>query len=217
MLEDSISRAYRTMAERNWDKIYIALDIHDTVMEANYKDATGALLPECIKPLQVISNLPEVVIILYSCCHPKDYETYMNVFKSNGIKIGYFNENPNVENTVSGCFDKKFYYSILIDDKAGFNPKDWSKVQSYFLKYRSKTKTLNVNNLVTKTVEWLALILSIVGYVGIADKAVWGFYVWIISNICLGYLAIKNRQSPLLLLYILYTIANIYTIYQWSN
>ena len=144
MIEDAIERAYKTLDERNWDKIFVGLDLHGTVMDSNYKDANGSLLKVALEPLQKISNLPEVSIILFSCCYEKDYETYLKLFHDNGINVDYFNENPAVENTRAGCFDKKFYYSILLDDKAGFNPdKDWNVVRKSFLFYRCFSKRVS--------------------------------------------------------------------------
>lgn len=142
MLKNSIKRAYETLDSRNWDKIYIALDLHDTVMESNYKDAHGGLLEIAIEPLRVISNLPEVSIILYSCCHEKDYNTYIELLRKNGIKVDYFNTNPEIKNTVTGCFDRKFYYSILIDDKAGFDPAEWPLVKEWFLLSRNNSRRI---------------------------------------------------------------------------
>ena len=43
-----------------------------------------------------------------------------------------FNFNPTIENTQTGCFDDKFYFSILLDDKAGFDPDtDWKLIYEY--------------------------------------------------------------------------------------
>lgn len=137
MLEDAIKRAYEILDQRNWDTIYVSLDLHGTVMESNYTDSHGKLLESAIEPLRIISNLPEICIILYSCCYEEDYAEYMKLFMKHGIKVEYFNENPRIKNTKTGCFDKKFYYSVLIDDKAGFDPEDWRLVKDWFLFSRS--------------------------------------------------------------------------------
>ena len=43
-----------------------------------------------------------------------------------------FNFNPAIENTKTSCFDDKFYFSVLLDDKAGFDPDtDWKLIYDY--------------------------------------------------------------------------------------
>ena len=37
--------------------------------------------------------------------------------------------------TIVQCFEKKFYFNILLDDKAGFDPEtDWSVIKEYLNK-----------------------------------------------------------------------------------
>ena len=117
--------AYSNFKKKNWNKIYIALDIHGTCADADYKHVSKKLYENSIEPLKKLSNFPEVSIILYSCCHKKDQEEYIKLFTDNGIKIDYFNENPEVPNTETGCFDIKFYYNLIIEDKGFFNKDDW--------------------------------------------------------------------------------------------
>lgn len=43
--------------------------------------------------------------------------------------VAYFNVNLDCQNTLTGDFTRKFYYDILLDDKAGFEPeKDWKEI-----------------------------------------------------------------------------------------
>jgi hypothetical protein len=123
---DCISEVYNNFVSKKWNKVYIALDIHGTCADSNYREVCKRLYENCIEPLKEISHYPEVSIILYSCCHKKDQEEYLKLFEDNGIKISYFNENPEVPNTPTGCFDIKFYYNLLVDDKAFFKPKHWN-------------------------------------------------------------------------------------------
>ena len=53
-----------------------------------------------------------------------------------GIKFDYINENPLEVNSELSDFSKKFYFNILLDDKAGFYPKeDWQIVLDFFLRH----------------------------------------------------------------------------------
>lgn len=136
MIHDMVEAAYLNAKKRGWDKIYIAVDIHDTIAESNYKNTLPDVYPEAIVAIKYLQSLPECVLILFSSCYEKDYETYMKHFESFGLKFDYFNENPQVPNTATGDFTKKFYYNMIIDDKAGFRPKHWNQVIEYVAMFR---------------------------------------------------------------------------------
>jgi hypothetical protein len=73
--------------------------------------------------------VPDNRLILWSSCHPEEYSAIIGFLEQHGIAVDYFNENPEIENTPSGNFEKKFYFSILLDDKAGFDPEtDWDEI-----------------------------------------------------------------------------------------
>lgn len=144
MVHNAIKKAYEQFTIRGWDKIYLALDIHGTVADPDYKSSSSELYEMAVEPLQVISSLPEVVIILFSCCYKEHYPDYFKLFADNGIKIHYFNENPEVPNTATGCFDRKFYYNAIVEDKAGFEPWMWPSVRDAFLNYRQFIKRIKL-------------------------------------------------------------------------
>lgn len=135
---DSIKHAYEQFALKSFDRMYLALDIHGTVADSDYLHVSHSLYSVAIQPLPVISHLPEVCIILYSCCHPEDYASYFKLFQEHNICVKYFNENPEVTNTQTGCFDVKFYYNLIFEDKGvpGFEPSLWPGVCDAFLTYR---------------------------------------------------------------------------------
>lgn len=129
----AISRAYEYANQRKYPKIYIALDLHGVCFRSNYEQGGYTWInDQVVRALRSISNQSEVVIILFSSCHPEEQPIIMQFFADNGIKVAYFNENPECSNSKSGCFDSKFYYSIVIDDKAGFDPDEWEEVASFF-------------------------------------------------------------------------------------
>jgi hypothetical protein len=134
-IERSIKKAYEVAKGRNWDTIYVMIDIHDTIAESNYKDCRVDFYPQAISALQKISKLPEIHLALYTCCYELDTNVYVTRLKELDINIKSVNTTP-IENTTHGCFDKKPYFSILIDDKAGFDPSEWNDVLDYFYKYR---------------------------------------------------------------------------------
>jgi hypothetical protein len=55
---------------------------------------------------------------------------------STSIVKKYINENPEISDDKGafGCYDKKPYYNVLLDDKASFNPEtDWKPIYDYFV------------------------------------------------------------------------------------
>lgn len=127
----AIKRAYSVMSERNWDTVYWAVDLHGTVITSNYESGTYEYICEEAKlALQAISDLPETKLILWSSMYEADQDNITNLLRSDGIRVEWFNENPDAQNTATGCFDQKFYFSVLVDDKAGFDPSEWTEVQA---------------------------------------------------------------------------------------
>lgn len=129
-MKDLILRSYQIAHKRKWDKLYIAVDIHDVTLEANYsKGIPTTFLSNAKEVLQRLTQRKDIVLLLYTCSFPAEIVQYLEFFKSHGIEFKYVNENPDAPNTAFGCFDKKFYYNILLEDKAGFDhKKDWAEI-----------------------------------------------------------------------------------------
>ena len=132
---------YEYMVKRNWDKTYWAVDIHGTILKPNYEagNIPKEFYPYAKETLQYISQMKDVVLILYTCSHPHEIEEYFEFFKENSIEFKYVNENPEVKSNLEGygCYDKKPYFNVLFEDKAGFSgEQDWVGVLEY-LKYKN--------------------------------------------------------------------------------
>lgn len=126
---NAVARAYQVAKERNWDTVYWCVDLHGTVLDANYSSESFSFIDEqVVKALQMISILPETRLILWSSINQDDEVKIRELFSANDIVVHYVNENPEVASTATGAFDRKFYFSILIDDKAGFTPETWPAV-----------------------------------------------------------------------------------------
>jgi len=129
----AIERAYQIKEERNWDTIYWAIDLHGTCLKSNYISGEYEWINEDVKQtLQLIQSLSESAIIFWSSCYPKEQLDIINFCHNSAIQVHYFNSNPEINNSKTGCFDEKFYFSILLDDKAGFDPDtDWKLIYEY--------------------------------------------------------------------------------------
>jgi len=138
MILRAIEKALELKKSRNWDKIYIAIDIHDTIVEGNYK--TNAIptefYPFAKETLQTLTKHEDVKLILFTCSHPHEIEEYLKLFKENEIHFDYINENPDVQTDINGYgnYDKKIYFNVLIDDKAGFDALlEWEPIYWHFI------------------------------------------------------------------------------------
>jgi hypothetical protein len=135
----SILRAFKKekqkMLNREWDKIYVFVDIHDTIFRSDYgKGKDSRYYPMALRTLQVMSQHPKISLGIYSSTHPKAMAEYLDIFAIDKIKFDHVNENTEEKNTTYACFDKKPYFNVLIDDKAGFDPYfDWTELYEYLI------------------------------------------------------------------------------------
>lgn len=135
----AIERAYRVADERNWDRVYWALDLHGTCLVSNYQGGTYEWIsPECRDALKALSGFPETNLILWSSLHQRDKIGVSRFFDAEQVAFVDINANPYERNTSTGCFDQKFYMSIIVDDKAGFDPTEWPAVLDAVIECRRK-------------------------------------------------------------------------------
>ena len=135
MLIDAIERAYGVMEKRGWDTVYWSIDLHGVCLVSNYEQGGYTWINKMAPlALRIISKMKENKIILWSSAHDEEQDAICRFFHDEGIHVGAFNANPFERNTKTGCFDKKFYFSILLDDKAGFDPDtDWEMIINFYL------------------------------------------------------------------------------------
>lgn len=122
--------AFRRKTEKGWEKIYVVVDIHDTILRACYEnEETYDFMPAARHALQLMSSRDDICLILWSGCYPERMEAYRQRFAQDGIHFDYINENPEVGNTSFQDFSQKLYFNVGIDDKFGFDPAtDWIEV-----------------------------------------------------------------------------------------
>lgn len=146
----TLEKEYENAIRKNWDKFYIAIDLHDTIVYGNYNKNVlpTEFCPGAKETLCMLSKREDIILILYTCSWPKEIEKYLEFFKKHNIKFKYVNENPEVENEKLGYYTHKFYFNILLENKAGFDcDKDWQTVENFFeLQPILKTKN-NIKNI----------------------------------------------------------------------
>lgn len=132
MIDVPIRRAYNLLKVRTYDtpRIYWTIDLHDTCIKSTYVNGEYQWInQDVIDTLKYLLTLPETCIIVWTSCYPEQKHLIKEFFESAGLYYHFFNENPEAKNTKTGYFNEKFYTSVLIDDKAGFDPQvEWNLV-----------------------------------------------------------------------------------------
>lgn len=135
MVTKAITKAFEVARKRNWDRTYWAIDLHDSVLRSTYTETAATEFYEgAIETLQLLTARKDVVLIMYTSSHKRDVQFYLELFRNLGIDFAYVNENPEVKNTEYADFERKMYFNVLVDDKAGFDPNtDWKLVSTTVL------------------------------------------------------------------------------------
>lgn len=129
-IADAFEKAFQRKLEKGWEKIYVVVDIHDTILRACYDKAEAYdYFPFAKEALQIMSYRDDICLILWSGSTIEILEKYSSRFAEDGIRFEYINENPEVSNSTFQNFDKKLYFNVGIDDRFGFDPEsDWEQV-----------------------------------------------------------------------------------------
>jgi len=134
-IEKSFDGAFKRMKDRNWEKIYVLVDIHDTIFEACYYDKEEyKWYPYAKECLDIMSHAQQISLILWTSTHKNVINEYLGYFKANGINFDYVNSNTETKNTTLSCFDEKTYFNVGIDDEFGFEAEtDWKTLYDYLV------------------------------------------------------------------------------------
>jgi hypothetical protein len=125
MISKAIVTAYQEKIKRNWDTLYVAIDLHGTIIE-RYTDEKVVPYKNAVDVLIELSRMSDITLILYTSTYYSCLRNFYILCESFDINFKFLNENPECENTLIADFSKKFYFNVLIDDKAGFDPNnDW--------------------------------------------------------------------------------------------
>lgn len=129
----SFETAFKRMKEKGWDKIYILVDIHDTVFKATYsKDEYYRWFPYAKEALHLMSINPRISLILWSSSYTDAIEKYIDTFEKSKIHFDMVNVNKETEDNELSCFAQKTYFNVGIDDKFGFDARvDWEMIYHY--------------------------------------------------------------------------------------
>lgn len=138
IIKSILTNHFELKIARDWNKTYWFVDVHGTILKPNYQygNTPSDFYPLAKETLQLISKLPDICMILYTCSHPHEINEYLELFEENDIHFQYVNENPEVPTDKNGYgnYDKKPYMNVLLEDKAGFDPdNDWELIYMLLL------------------------------------------------------------------------------------
>ena len=142
------NRAYDRVLQGGYPHLYIAVDVHDTILmksktrviqdgnlyEISLPTAENEYFYYQAKPvLQKFTACDRIKLIMHTSSSPAEITKYQNLFAANNITFDHVNCNPEVVSDVSYAdFSQKFFFDILLDDKAGFDPKhDWEELAEW--------------------------------------------------------------------------------------
>lgn len=126
---------------KGWAKTYWAFDIHGTMLKPTFKtgEVSTAFYPYAKEVMQILTRQNNIVRILYTCSYPEEIVQYLKYFEDFGIRFDHVNENPEVCAGAYGHYDRKFYFNVLFEDKAGFDPlTDWKEVHDLLSQFELK-------------------------------------------------------------------------------
>lgn len=135
----SFQNAFDRMVEKEWDTVYVLVDLHGTIFRPCYKEEeTYEFYPWARDVLQLLSAERSVKLILWTSTDRTYIHDYLKVLEYNDIHIDYVNHNPEVERSEDdpkqSSFAEKLYYNVGIDDKFGFDPEnDWAELYEFFM------------------------------------------------------------------------------------
>ncbi len=142
-----IKNAYERAIMKGWDRLYWAIDIHETIVEPTHQEGLiGKAYPWALEAMWFLLQFPETRIILWSSMSKEELTKHRTEFFDNcGVSSEgrvYLNENPETGATRYANFDQKMYMNMLLDDKAGFVPKiDWPTIIWAMKQFRKPLET----------------------------------------------------------------------------
>ena len=133
-------KAFTRKAEQGWEKIYVLVDVHDTIMKGMYsKDEPWLWYDWARLALKMMSVRDDICLILWTGSHVETVNAVTKTLEKRGIYFDYINENPEVKDTDFYCGDRKIYFNVGIDDKFGFEPEtDWKEIVMFMSQIKNE-------------------------------------------------------------------------------
>lgn len=142
-----IETMFKHAEKHHWSTVFFSFDIHGVISQPDYRKTLKEInyYPYAKETLQLLSQREDIVMFLFTSSYPEEIQKYIEIFTNDGIKFKYVNENPEINESKGsfGYYEKKPYFNVYFEDKAGFSPfLDWKPIYKYFksTKYRPNPK-----------------------------------------------------------------------------
>ena len=130
----NIQRSLEMKAERNWDTLYVATDLHSTLIKPYYNDVIE-FYPDAVEVMKWFNSRPDFKVILWTSSYEPEITAFLIEAYKKGIRIDFVNSNPLEQNSKKGCFTRKFYFNILLEDRSGFvGETDWILIKNELIR-----------------------------------------------------------------------------------
>jgi len=118
----NIIQEYEKAFNQGWHRLYFAVDIHDTVLKSDYTPGSigGEFIGVAKSALQYMTERKDICLIAFTSSY--NHKEMLDYFSKQGIHFDYVNDNPECGNTSYGDFTQKFFFNVLLDNRAGFEP-----------------------------------------------------------------------------------------------
>jgi hypothetical protein len=131
----NIKKTFEMKKIKGWPEIYFCIDLHGTIIPSgkNSDDKTDTLefYPYAEEVLLWMTRRKDIMMILWTSTPIGRIAPVWSWLHSKGIYFDFLNGNTHAKNTPRSDFDKKFYFSVLLDDRAGFEPEtDWLAIKN---------------------------------------------------------------------------------------
>ena len=135
-----VQKMFEHAFKKQWFETYWAIDLHGVVIQPNYTKTPQKVIyyPYVKETLQIMSARPDIIMFTYTASYPEQLHGYLSQFEMDNIHFNFINENPDISEQKGhfGAFDKKPYYNVVFEDKAGFDPfLDWKPLFKLFTSY----------------------------------------------------------------------------------
>lgn len=143
----NIQKTFEMKKAKGWPEIYFCIDLHGTIIPSGHTESDQEeklyFYPDAREVLQYLSARKDILMILWTSTPLERIGGIWNFFMKSEVYFDYFNQNPHAANTPRSDFGKKFYFNVLLDDRAGFEPKtDWTLIKNKLIEIGEWKETL---------------------------------------------------------------------------
>ena len=150
MIANAVRNAFIKKLKRGWSpwpRMFWAVDLHDVIIPGTYtlNNEGKQPFPYAVEVLQWLTNRKDMGIILFTSGH---FEPTLNIrkwlSKEYDIVFDFVNKNPECPDNELCCFKGKFYFDIMLEDKAGFDGmSDWKTIKDSLIELEEWDKKIS--------------------------------------------------------------------------